>query len=80
MCIPKKSVLALRVGMLSVLFFMYLIHTKYNYSKLLHSAFIYIIYICAHLVEAAEAACECRSDLAVHKAANTEENKQVMSH
>lgn len=34
----------------------------------------------AHLVEVAEAACECRSDLAAHKAANTETYKQKMNH
>lgn len=34
----------------------------------------------AHLVEAAAAACECHSDLAVHKAANTEAYKQIMNH
>lgn len=34
----------------------------------------------AHLVEAAEVACECHSDLAVHKAANTEAYQQMMTH
>lgn len=33
-----------------------------------------------HLAEAAEAACECHSDLTVRKAANTEAYKQIMSH
>lgn len=33
-----------------------------------------------HLVEVAEAACECRSDLTARKAANTEAYKQKMSH
>lgn len=31
-----------------------------------------------HLVEAAEAACECHSDLAVHKAANRETQKNKL--
>lgn len=34
----------------------------------------------AHMVEAAEAACECHSDLAVRKAENTEAHKELMSH
>lgn len=33
--------------------------------------------ITAHLEEVAAAACECRSDLAVRKAANTQAQKQV---
>lgn len=33
--------------------------------------------ITAHLEEVAAAACECRSDLAVHMAANTQAQKQV---